>query len=180
MATNKTNPTRCEDYKRGLNWTLFGTLVTLGPHNFFSDLWLRWRLKQNCSPHRKNFNSMSHVTCMKGNRVDSWLLVVESQIGNLIPSPFFGRNLCFKCPNGSCEPILDIYFLRAFQWYNELFKPLSFDPCNCPLKIWESTGTPSPKVGVALGVWGFIPSHFPTLSGACGVTPRLPSWPTIL
>ncbi len=28
--------------------------------------------------------------------------------------PFF-HNLCFRCPNGSCEPILDIYVPRAFQ-----------------------------------------------------------------
>jgi hypothetical protein len=41
------------------------------------------------------------------------------------------------------------------------------------LKFQESTKTPSPKVGVALGVWGFTPSHFPTLPGVCDVTPRL-------
>jgi len=50
---------------------------------------------------------------------------------------------------------------------------LSFDPWNCSLKFQESTRTPSPKVGVALGVWRFIPSHFPTLSGICDVTPGL-------
>ncbi len=99
--------------------------------------------------------------------------MVESQIANLTPDPFFGHNLCFKCPNGSCKPILDIYVLRAFQLYKDLFKPLSFDPWNCPLKIQESTRTPSPKMEVVLGVWGFIPSHFPTLPGTCGVTPRL-------
>jgi hypothetical protein len=43
---------------------------------------------------------------------------------------------------------------------------MSFDPCNRPLKIQESIETPTPKVGVDLGVWGFIPSHFPTLPGA--------------
>jgi len=31
-----------------------------------------------------------------------------------------------------------------------------------------------------LGVWKFIPSHFPTLLGAYGVTPRFPSWPATL
>jgi hypothetical protein len=36
---------------------------------------------------------------------------------------------------------------------------LSFDPYNCPLKIRESIGTPTPKMGVYLGVWRFIPSH---------------------
>jgi hypothetical protein len=37
---------------------------------------------------------------------------------------------------------------------------MSFKPCNCPLKIWESIGIPNPKVGIHLGVWGFIPSTF--------------------
>jgi sterol desaturase/sphingolipid hydroxylase (fatty acid hydroxylase superfamily) len=40
---------------------------------------------------------------------------------------------------------------------------MSFDPCNCPLKVWESIGILTPKVGVHLEVWGFIPSHSPTL-----------------
>jgi hypothetical protein len=35
---------------------------------------------------------------------------------------------------------------------------------NHSLKFWESTGTPSPKVGVALGVWRFTPSYSLTLS----------------
>jgi hypothetical protein len=79
-----------------------------------------------------------------------------------------------RCPNGSCEPILNIYVPRVFQWCKELLNPVSFDPCNRPFKIWESTETSSPKMGVALGVWGFIPSHFPTLPRPCGVTLGLP------
>jgi hypothetical protein len=43
---------------------------------------------------------------------------------------------------------------------------MSFDPYNYPLKIMESIGTLIPKVKVHLGVWGFIPSHFPTSPGA--------------
>ncbi len=42
---------------------------------------------------------------------------------------------------------------------------MSFDPCNCPLKIQESIGTPTPKVGTHLGVWGFISSHSLALPG---------------
>jgi len=68
---------------------------------------------------------------------------------------------------------LDVYVPRSFQWYKECRNPLSFDPWNRFLKFWESTRIPSPKVGVALGVWGFTPSHFPTLPGVCDVTPRL-------
>jgi hypothetical protein len=47
---------------------------------------------------------------------------------------------------------------------------------NCSLKIWESIGIPIPKVGAHLGVWGFIPSHSPTLPRAWNVTPGLHSW----
>jgi len=43
---------------------------------------------------------------------------------------------------------------------------MNFDPCNRALKIRESIKTPIPKVDVHLGVWGFIPSHSPTLVGA--------------
>jgi hypothetical protein len=34
---------------------------------------------------------MSHATCTRGNRVDSRLLMVESQIGDLIIGPSFGQ-----------------------------------------------------------------------------------------
>ncbi len=81
------------------------------------------------------------------------------------PSFSFGHNLCFRCPNGSCELILDIYVPRAFQWYKKLSNPLSFNPYNCYLKIQKSTKTLTLKVKAPLEVWGFIPSHFPTLPG---------------
>jgi hypothetical protein len=43
---------------------------------------------------------------------------------------------------------------------------MGFDPYNCSLKMWEFIGTPIPKVGAHLGVWGFIPSHSPTFPRA--------------
>jgi hypothetical protein len=103
--------------------------------------------------------------------------MVGNQIGNLTPGSSFGHNLCFKYPNGSCKPILDIYVPRALQWYKEIFNPMGFDAFNFSLKIWESIRTPTPKVGGHLGVWRFIPSHSPTLPGAWNVTPRLHFWP---
>ncbi len=106
--------------------------------------------------------------------------MVGSQIGTLNPDLSFGYNLCLKYSNGTCEPILDIYVSRAFQWYKELFNPMSFDPYNLSLKIWKSIGTPTPKVGTQLGMCGFIPSHPPTLSGAQNVTFKLHFWPTPL
>ncbi len=57
---------------------------------------------------------------------------------------------------------------------------MGFDPCNRPLNILVSIGTPTPKMGVHLGVWGFIPSHSFALSGAWDLTPGLPSWPATL
>jgi hypothetical protein len=37
---------------------------------------------------------MSHATFTQGDQGDSQLLVVKSQIVNLIPDPSFGFNLC--------------------------------------------------------------------------------------
>ncbi len=140
-----------------------------GPKTLCADLRLKWDLKQSCSPSRELFNNMSHVTCTYKNQGDSQLLVVENQIVNLTPSPSFGHNLCFMCPNGSCEPILDIYVPRDFQWYKERLNSMNFNPCNHPLKIRKSIRTPTPKMGVHLGVWGFIPSHSFALPGAWNV-----------
>jgi hypothetical protein len=102
--------------------------------------------------------------------------MVENQIDNLILGLSFGHNLCFKYPNGSCEPIIDIYVLRNFQWYKEFSNLINFDTCNCPLKIWESIWTPISKMGVHFGVWEFIPSHSLTFPGAWNVTLGLHFW----
>jgi hypothetical protein len=40
-------------------------------------------------------------------------------------------------------------------------------PYNRSLNILESIETPTPKVGTHLGVWRFIPSHFPTFPHSC-------------
>jgi hypothetical protein len=141
------------------------------------DLQLKWGLRKRCSPCQEISNGMWHIAWMQGSQGDSQLLMVKSQIGNLTPNPSSGHNLCFRYPNWSCEPILDIYVQKHFQWYKEHFNPMGFDSCNYSLKIQESIETTPPKVGAHLGVWRFIPSHSPTLSGAWNVTPRLPSWP---
>jgi hypothetical protein len=122
-----------------------------GPITLCADFWLKWGLKQSCSPHQKKFNGMWHATCTQGNRVDSWLLVVRNQTANLTPDLSFGHNLCSKCPNESCDPILDIYVSIALQWYKGLFNPLGFDPCNCSLKIQKSTRTPNSQSGSSIG-----------------------------
>ncbi len=98
---------------------------------------------------------MSHAAYMPGNRVNSQFLMVVVWL----PTFPFDDNLCFRCPNGSCEPILDIYVSIFFQWYRKFFKPMGFDPCNYALKIRESIWTFIPTMGVHLGVWGFISLH---------------------
>ncbi len=138
-----------------------GLLQLWGPITLCADLGLRWGLKQSCSPRREFFNDMLHAICTQRNWVDSRLLLVGSQIGNLTLDPSFGHNLCFRCPNGQCEPILDVYVLKAFQWYKECLNPLRFDPWNFPLKIQESTGTPILKMELP---WGCEGSFLHTLS----------------
>jgi hypothetical protein len=150
------------------------------PITLCEDLRLRWSLKQHYSPRQEIFSDMWHASYMQGNQGNSELLVVGNQIENYTPNPSFGHNLCFKYPNGSCKPILDMYVPRAFQWYKELLNLMYVDPYNYSLKIWKSIETPTPKVGAHLGVWRFIPSHSPTLPGAWDVIPGLPSWPAPL
>jgi hypothetical protein len=86
----------------GLPW-LWGRITSC------SDMWSQWGLKQICSPCWELSNAMLHATWTKGNLVDSRLLLVGSQTANLTPDLSFGHNFCFRCPNGECEPILNIY-----------------------------------------------------------------------
>jgi len=83
-----------------------------------------------------------HSTCTHRDRVDSRLLMVVSQIASSIPGPSFDHNLYCRCPNDSCEAILDIYTSISFQWYKEHFNARCFDPCNHVLNFWESRRIP--------------------------------------
>jgi len=87
-----------------------------------------WGLNQSCSSLRELSNSVLHFTCTHRNQVDSRLLVVGSQTVNLIPGLFFDNNLCCRCPNGSCEAILDIYTSSPFQRYKDCFNARCLDP----------------------------------------------------
>jgi hypothetical protein len=53
---------------------------------------------------------------------------------------------------------------------------MNFGPWDMFLQIWESIGTPIPKMGAHFEMCGFIPSHFPTFLGAWNVTLGLPFW----
>ncbi len=109
-----------------------------GRITFCADLRLQWGLKQIYIPRWELSNGMFHVTYTWRNLIDSWLLMVGNQTDNLTPGLSFGHNLCLRCPNEQCEPILDIYASITFQWYKELFEAMNFDPCNRALKIWKS------------------------------------------
>jgi hypothetical protein len=143
-------------------------------------LQLQWGLKQSCSPRRKISNGMSHATCTEGNRVDSQLLVDGNQTANLTHGLFFGHNLCYRCPNEQCKPISDMYISIDFQWYKELFKARSFDPCNRTLKIRESFRDSNSQHGRSLVSVKVHSLTFFALPGACEVTPRSSSWPATL
>jgi hypothetical protein len=132
------------------------------------DLQLRWGLKQSCSPHLNLSNGKWHATCTQGNHGYYQLLIVGSQIDNLTLDPSFGHNLCFKRPNGSCEPILNIHVPKAFQCYKYFFNLMNFDVATL---FWKSV-----RVRLTFPKWGLgSPPGLPKLQSSIeGVkTPRL-------
>jgi len=109
-----------------------------------SDLRLGRGLKKTCSSPSELSNNVLHLTCTHWDWVDSWLLVVGSQIASLTSGLSFSHNLCCRCSNGSCKVISDIYTSRSFQRYKEHLNARCFDPCNYILSFWESRRTPKP------------------------------------
>ncbi len=135
-------------------------------------LLIKVRFERKLEPSlRPFFNGTLHVTFTQVNQNDFWLLIVGNQIDNLITNPFFSHNICFKYPNESCEPHLDIYVSKAFQWYKIFLRRMSFDLYNYPLKIQKSIGTPTSKMEVHLEMCGFMFSHSLTFLGAGNVIP---------
>jgi hypothetical protein len=116
-----------------------------------------WGLNQSCSSRRELFNAMLHFHCSHQEEVDSRLLVVGSQNANLTPGPSFAPNLGCRCPNGSCEVILDIYTLRPFQWHKEHSNARRFDPWNRALSFREFWKTPTSHFWEC----GFHPHTYP-------------------
>ncbi len=145
-----------------------------------ADLWLQWGFKKSCSPCQELSNGMSHISWMQRNWVNSWLLMVGSQIGNLTLDLSFGHNLCYRCSNGQCEPILDIYTSIAFKWHKELFKAMSSDPWNCAMKIRESIRDSNSQHGSSLGSVRVHALTLFALLGVCDVTIGSLSWPAPL
>jgi hypothetical protein len=106
---------------------------------------------QSCSPQRELSNAVSHSWSARRERVDSWLLVVGSQIASLTPDPSFAHNLGCRCPNDQCKAIFDIYVSRPFQWHQERLNASCFGPCCRALNIRESWRTPNPPLFQVLG-----------------------------
>ncbi len=122
---------------------------------------------------------MWHATWTPIIQGDSRLLVVGSQIDTLITGFSFGHNLCCKYSNESYDPILDIYVLKAFQWYKCFFNPMNFHPSICSLKIQDSVGTPTPKMKVHLRMWVWV--WLPSCTFSLHLFMPLPwSWPQVL
>jgi hypothetical protein len=92
--------------------------------------------------------------------------VVANQIFFKNPSLSFGHNLHFKCPNGSCKPILDIYVSIIFQLYKVFFNAMGFDLFNQSLNIPKVHMDSNSQHGSSFGSVS-VHSH----------TPQLPSWP---
>jgi hypothetical protein len=63
-------------------------------------VWLQRGVNQTCSPRRDLSNDVLHSQFGGWEEVDSWLLVVGSQIASLTPGPSFAHNLSYRCPNG--------------------------------------------------------------------------------
>ncbi len=113
-------------------------------------------LNQSCSSRRELSNSMLHSLRRRREEVDSRLLVVGSQTGSLTPDPSFAHNLGYRCPNGQCKAILDIYASRDFHWYKERIKARRFWPLKSSSEfsgVPEDSKSPLLRVGVAF-------SHF--------------------
>ncbi len=107
---------------------------------------LQWGLNQSCSPHRYLFKTMLHSQIGCREEINSWLLVVGSQIVNLTLGASFAHNLGCKCPNYQCEAIFDIYVSRPFQWNQEHLNSRCFGPFCWALNIRESRRTPNPQL----------------------------------
>jgi len=108
-----------------------------------SDLRMGWGLKKSCSSLWQLSNAMSHSSCIRQHWVNSWLLVVGSQIVSLTSGPSFVHNLGCRCPNGSCEAILEMYTSRPFQRYKKHLKARCFAFYCWALKLRESRRTPN-------------------------------------
>jgi hypothetical protein len=86
--------------------------------------------------------------------------MVGSQIGNSTLGHFFGHNLCFKSPNGSCKPISNIYVPKAFQWHKESLNLMSLTRAIALWKFGSPLGLQLPKWELTWECGGSFPHIF--------------------
>jgi hypothetical protein len=152
-----------------LKFLKLGLLTLWKPITFCANLRLKQNLKQSYKICQELSKDIQHATCTHVMQGDSQLLMVGNQIDTLIINLSFNHNLCYKYSNGSCELILNIYILRAFHWYKEVFNPMSFDPSNHCLNIQNSIRTHSLTLSRIVKSVN-IPKNV-------NMTPGLHSWP---
>jgi len=120
---------------------------------------------------------MVHTTCTQGNEGNSRLLVVGIKLPIWFPTLHLAITYVLNTQMGHASPFYTSMFHELFNDVKNFFNSMSFDPCNRPLKIRDSIGCllglQLPKCELTWELWGFIPSHSPTLLGAWNVTPRL-------
>ncbi len=109
-------------------------------------VWSQRGLNQSCIPRRDLSNAVLHTQFGCREEVDSWLLLVGTHTTSLTPGPSFAHNLGYRCSNGPCEAIFDIYASRPFQWHQEHSNERCFGPCCRTLNIRESWRIPSPQL----------------------------------
>ncbi len=107
-----------------------------------------------------------YVTCHLHASKSKWFPTFNGQESNwqFDSRPSFGHNLCFKYPNGSCEPIWNIYIPKSFQWCIYIFNLMNFVLYNLLLKIsrihWDSnsqSGNSLKSVGVHSLTFSYTP-----------------------
>ncbi len=87
-----------------------GTFVTLGAHNLACKLSIAMRSEAKLQPSLRAFQQ--YVTHYLHARKSGQFFTF---CAGLTFDFSFGHNLCFRCPNGQCEPNLNIFALIAFQ-----------------------------------------------------------------
>jgi hypothetical protein len=102
--------------------------------------------------------------------------VVGNQIHNLIPIPSFDHNSCISYLNEQWEGTWGIHTSRTFQWYPKVPIWCLFTFLTKAMNIHDSRTSATPKVGVHLGVIGFILCTLPHL-WKCVSHPNTISWP---
>jgi len=157
-----------------------GLLQLWNPITLRANLGLQCGPKKSCSSRRKFFQWYV-ARLLKLSKSGQFLTFFGRESNyqfdsSLTFSPSFGHNLCFRCPNEQCEPILNIYALIAFQWYKNATRHWILTP---EIALW-SFGSP---LGLHLPKWELpwecegsllhTPSHFLTFPGVCDVTPGL-------